>query len=110
MPSTAVAAGPRQTVSCTLSFTPEEELQLGVFEFVIVLVVVSTIGKVVTDFGHRRQLPGPTSQQSGPVVEGLRDEIADLSGRLQLLEEERDFYRNLLEAPKGGATQPPDET
>ena len=97
-------------VSSAIAFTPGEELQLGVFEFVIVLVVVSTIGKVVTDLADRRQLPGPASQASGPVVEGLRDEVADLSGRLQLLEEERDFYRNLLEAPKGGATQPPDET
>ena len=33
----------------------------------------------------------------------------DLSGRLQRLEEERDFYKDLLEAPKGsGETSPPE--
>jgi hypothetical protein len=99
----------RARIICT-AFTLEEEFELGVFEFLIVLVVVSTIGKVVTDFGQRRQLPRDVSPGGGGEVSGLRDEIADLSGRLQLLEEERDFYRNLLEAPKGDATQPPDET
>jgi len=84
----------------------ELEFELGVFEFLVVLVIVSTVGKVVTDFGQRRQLSGSASETRGPEVEGLREEVANLSGRLQLLEEERDFYRNLLEAPKGGDPAP----
>lgn len=71
---------------------------MGVFEFVIVLVVVSTIAKIVTDFGDRRALP-PAGTASSGEIDALRDAIADLGSRVHQLEEERDFYRELLEAP-----------
>ncbi len=80
--------------------TPDPEFPLGVFEFVLVLVVVTTIGKVVTAFADRRALPPPGPSASPPEVEALRDAVADLGTRLHRLEEERDFYKDLLEAPR----------
>ena len=81
---------------------------MGVFEFVIVLVVVSTIGKVVTEVAERRALPPPSGTASPQQVEALRDEIADLGARLHRLEEERDFYKDLLDSPqKRDALKPP---
>ena len=72
---------------------------MGVFEFLAVLVVVSTIGKVVTSFGDRRAL-APVAASSSDEVEALRDAVGDLGTRLHRLEEERDFYKDLLEAPR----------
>ena len=87
------------------------EPTLGVFEFVIVLVVVTTIGKVVSEAIGRRQLPPGDGTASYPQVESLRDEIADLGARLHRLEEERDFYKDLLDAPeKRGSLQSPRES
>jgi len=71
---------------------------MGVFEFLAVMVVVSTIGKVVTAFGDRRALP-PAAASSSDEVEALREAVGDLGTRLHRLEEERDFYKDLLEAP-----------
>ena len=81
--------------------------QLGVFEFVIVLVVVTTIGKVVTEYIDRRSLPPITGPTSPGEVDALREEVADLGARMYRLEEERDFYRNLLEAPPETRPLPP---
>lgn len=80
---------------------------MGVFEFVIVLVVVSTIGKVVTDYNDRRALPPPSSAPP-EEIEALREAVADLGTRLHRLEEERDFYKELLEAsPERKALEAP---
>lgn len=75
---------------------------MGVFEFIIALVVISTIGKVLTD-----RLPRGKPQAQPPSlppgeVERIHEALEDLSGRLMRLEEERDFYRELLEAPERG--------
>lgn len=70
---------------------------MGVFEFLAIMVVVSTIGKVVTSFGDRRALP-PASASNSEDVEALRMAVSDLGTRLHRLEEERDFYKELLEA------------
>jgi hypothetical protein len=80
---------------------------MGVFEFVIVLVIITTIGKVVTDFNDRRAMP-PASSASPDDVEALREAVADLGTRLHRLEEERDFYKDLLEAsPDRRTLEPP---
>jgi hypothetical protein len=71
---------------------------MGVFEFLTVLVVVSTIGKVVTSLSGRRALP-PAAASTSDDVEALREVVGDLGTRLHRLEEERDFYKQLLEAP-----------
>lgn len=73
---------------------------MGVFEFVIVLVLISTVGKVLS-----QRLPRERSRSSPPQigpgeVEGIREAIDELSSRVIRLEEERDFYRQLLEAPE----------
>jgi hypothetical protein len=85
---------------------------LGVFEFVIVLVLISTVGKLVSNRQDDRTLAKGPAQGSSKEIEGLRGAVDDMSMRLQLLEEERDFYRNLLEAPKPSrglsAPNPPD--
>jgi hypothetical protein len=73
---------------------------VGVFEFIIVLVIISTAGKVL---GQRfpREAPPSGPPQIGPGdIEQIRETIDDLSGRLVRLEEERDFYKELLESPE----------
>jgi len=73
---------------------------LGVFEFIIVLVLISTAGKVLSQRIPRERrgeaLPGPTVAD----VEGIREALDELNGRVVRLEEERDFYKALLESPE----------
>lgn len=82
---------------------------MGVFEFIIVLVLISTAGKVVSRRRARRdsQVDLPPERQA--ELERIRDAMDDLSGRLHRLEEERDFYKDLLDAPgERHAISPPD--
>lgn len=77
---------------------------VSVFGFVIILVALSTIGKVMSEFAANQRLP-PGSPSSSNDVELLRDAVADMGTRLHKLEEERDFYRQLLEAPDDPPTR-----
>lgn len=71
---------------------------IGVFEFIILLVLISTAGKVLTSWRDRPQgLPKGMRQED---VDRLQEAVSDLNTRLGKLEEERDFYRALLESPK----------
>ena len=80
---------------------------LGVFEFIILLVIISTVGKVLTERRSRVELQNDQVPQIGPgEIDGLRDAMDDLSGRLVRLEEERDFYKNLLESPRRSELSP----
>ncbi len=82
---------------------------MGVFEFIIVLVIISTVGKVVSGRRARRDPRGDLPQGGRAEVERIRDSVDDLGGRLTRLEEERDFYRELLDSPGSpGAISPPD--
>ncbi len=82
---------------------------MGVFEFIIVLVLISTCGRVLSRRRARLELPGKTPSAEPEEMERIRDAMDDLSGRLQRLEEERDFYKDLLDAPgKRRAIPPPD--
>ena len=82
---------------------------MGVFEFIIVLVLISTAGKVVSRRQARLELPGKTPSGEPGELERIRDAMDDMSGRLQRLEEERDFYKDLLDAPgRRRAIPPPD--
>ena len=82
---------------------------MGVFEFIIILVIISTVGKVLSDRRARRQLRGDSPKGGHGDFERIRDTLDDLSGRLQRLEEERDFYKDLLDAPgRHRAIPPPD--
>ena len=82
---------------------------MGVFEFVIVLVLISTVGRIIT---RRRGAPLPheSFQLDAEELHRVRDTIADLSTRMERLEEERDFYKDLLEPPRGSGMLPPPES
>jgi len=74
----------------------------------LALVFISTVGKVVNSRQAARALQPPPPGAPGEI-EGLREAVDHMSDRLERLEEERDFYRNLLEAPeRPREVQPPD--
>lgn len=83
---------------------------MGVFEFIIILVVISTVGKVISDRRPRRDPRGGLPQGGARAeLERIRETVDDLGGRLVRLEEERDFYKELLDSPgRRGAISPPD--
>lgn len=70
---------------------------MSVFEFVIAIIALSTLGKLASEWIKRSQA---APSLGGGKGESLEAAIDDLSRRLTLLEEERDFYRDLLEAPE----------
>ena len=72
---------------------------MGVFEFIIALVVISTVGKVVR---HRREIPpmDKSTSQIGPgAFEGLRDTVDEMNTRLERIEEERNFTATYSNRP-----------
>jgi hypothetical protein len=81
---------------------------LGVFEFILLIVLITTVGKIVEARVHRPSAPALPPR--GPGGEELEEMVGDLNKRLLRLEEERDFYRALLEPPerggKGGSVGP----
>ena len=82
---------------------------MGVFEFIIVLVLISTAGKVVSRRFPREEPTGVPPQLGPGEIEGIRGTIDDLNDRVVRLEEERDFYKELLDAPeRQRKLQPPD--
>ena len=73
---------------------------MGVFEFIIILVIISTVGKVMKDRRPRRPPRGDLAPGGRAELERIRDTVDDLGGRLARLEEERDFYKELLDSPR----------
>lgn len=73
---------------------------MGLWEFLAIAAIASTIGKVITSFSDRRALP-PADATAAQDVDALRSAVSDLGTRLHRLEEERDFYKDLLEASPG---------
>lgn len=73
---------------------------MGVFEFILLLVLISTFGKVVSQRG-RRFPPPPTEPPRLPPgeLQELRETLERMDERLARIEEERDFYRALLDDP-----------
>jgi hypothetical protein len=74
---------------------------VGIFEFILLITLISTVGKVLTD---RRQPPPPPPPQDRSAlppgeVERMREAVEELAERVGRLEEERDFYRELLDSP-----------
>ena len=74
------------------------------FAFVIIVVLIITlgitlpitVGNVLSHLSESRKFQGDSAQRRGGELERTVD---DLSGRLSRLEEERDFYKDLLESP-----------
>lgn len=82
---------------------------MGVFEFIIILVVISTAGKIIGNRRSRRDPRGELPKGGRAELERIRDTVDDLGGRLVRLEEERDFYKELLDSPgRRGAISSPD--
>jgi len=71
-----------------------------VFAFVIILVAISTFGKILANRLPREGARATPPQLPPGQLEDLRESIDQLSGRVVRLEEERDFYKELLDAPK----------
>lgn len=82
---------------------------MGVFEFIILLVLISTLGKILS--GRRRYVPPPREGPQLPPgeVREIREALEQMEERLGRIEEERDFYRKLLEDPRRreGPPEPP---
>ncbi len=80
---------------------------MGVFEFVITLVLISSVAKIIESRRRPTPLPGESFQMDTEALHRVRDTITDLSTRVEQLEEERDFYKDLLEPPSGSRKLPP---
>ena len=80
---------------------------MSVFEFVLLIVLIVTVGNVVVEIVESRRLP--PSGPHDPELDQLRDAVNELSSRVHELEEERDFYRKLLEAPDDLPSLPSDD-
>jgi hypothetical protein len=74
---------------------------VGFFEFILALVSINVAGKAVREYIKKKPTPGAVSSDQ---VELLSQEIRDLGLRLHQIEEERDFYKDLLAAPRGSST------
>ena len=74
---------------------------MGIFEFILLIALISTVGKVLSERGRPAVPPPPPDRPFLPPreVERMREAMDDLSERVGRLEEERDFYRQLLESP-----------
>lgn len=72
------------------------------FAFVISLVFLiiagGTVRQALSQHHARRELKGASPE---PGQGELQRAVDDMSGRLSRLEEERDFYKDLLESPRG---------
>lgn len=79
---------------------------MTVFAFVIILVAIVTIGKIITERQSGPFLPPANSPPPEEILH-LQESIGQLGVRLEKLEEERDFYRALLDPPDKTATLPP---
>ena len=81
-----------------------------VFVIIVVLIIAGgitlpfTVGAVLQHLSEGRKLQGDSAQRRGGELERAVD---DLSGRLARLEEERDFYKDLLESPEARREIPP---
>ncbi len=68
------------------------------------ITVHTTVSAVLRHLSEGRKFQGDSAQRRGGELERTVD---DLSGRLARLEEERDFYKDLLESPEKAHQIPP---
>ena len=76
------------------------------FAFIITLVLISTAARIIAR-RRRPTLPGESVQVDTEELHRIAETITDLSGRVERLEEERDFYKDLLEPPASSRELPP---
>jgi hypothetical protein len=82
---------------------------MGLPEFIIALVLISTAAKIIERQRRSAPLPGESIQVDTEELRRIGETITDLSGRVERLEEERDFYKDLLDPPSGSRKLPPPE-
>jgi len=73
---------------------------VGVFEMIVLIVLISTVGKVLSRRGPKLPPQGDPRRLAPGEVEDIRQTLDELSNRVVRLEEERDFYKELLDAPE----------
>ena len=78
--------------------------------FVLTLVVIATVARIIERRRRSSPLPGESLRVDAEELHRIGDTIADLSGRVERLEEERDFYKDLLEPPSGSRELPPPDS
>ena len=79
---------------------------MGFFAFIITLVLISTAARII-ERRRRPTLPAESVQVDTEELHRIAETITDLSGRVERLEEERDFYKDLLEPPASSRELPP---
>ncbi len=80
---------------------------MGLPEFIIALVLISLAAKLIERQRRTAPLPGESVQVDAEELRRIGETITDLSGRVERLEEERDFYKDLLEPPSDSRELPP---
>ena len=87
-----------------------ERIPVDFFAFIITLgiaVAVATTAARIIERRRRPTLPGESVQVDTEELHRIAETITDLSGRVERLEEERDFYKDLLEPPSSSRKLPP---
>ena len=79
---------------------------MGFFAFIITLVLISTAARII-ERRRRPTLPAESVQVDTEELHRIAETITDLSERVERLEEERDFYKDLLEPPASSRELPP---
>ena len=79
---------------------------MGIFELILGIVIITTAGRIV-ERRLSRTRRGESLQVGTEELHRIRESLGDLSGRLERLEEERDFYKDLLEPRAGRLELPP---
>ena len=72
---------------------------MGVFSMIVLIVLITTIGKVMSDRSSRVEPPLNAPKLGPGEADSILQSLDDLNGRVVRLEEERDFYKALLDAP-----------
>lgn len=83
---------------------------MNFFAFIISLVIATAAALTFARIIERRRrptLPGESVQVDTEELHRIAETITDLSGRMERLEEERDFYSDLLEPPSSSRELPP---
>ncbi len=71
---------------------------MGVFEMVVFVALITTVGNVISGRRNKRSDDAAQVPQLPPgEIENIRETMSDLNDRVARLEEERDFYKQLLD-------------
>ncbi len=82
---------------------------MGAFEFVIALLVLRIVAKSIERRWRSAPLSGESVQVDTEELHRIGNTISELSGRVERLEEERDFYKDLLEPTAASRELPPQD-